>query len=542
MHHLVLRGARIVDGTGAPARRADVGIDGDRITAVADGLRGHTQVDCGGLVLAPGFIDTHSHSDLHLFADPQLGMKVRQGVTMELLGQDGISVAPVRREHVAITRRFLAGLDGDPPEAPWDWTTCGDYLRAVERAKTSLDLSYLVPHGALRTYVMGPEDRPPTDDELQAMERELERALEEGAFGLSTGLIYAPCCYATTAELIALGRVLRRVGDVPIVVHMRSESDAIVEAVDEMLTVATSSGCKLHISHFKIAGRYNVPKADAVLGRIAAARARGVRVTCDQYPYAAGSTLLGAILPPWTHDGGADATVKRLGDPSARARMRAAMLETHECSWDNFWKWTGPEGIVISQIPSGRSSDLLGMTLAEAARARNQGDALELALDLLRDEAMGVGMVSHSQDESVVLRFLQLPYVNVCTDALLGGRPHPRAYGTYPRILGRYVRDEQAISLEEAVRKMTSQAALALGLEDVGTIAPGMRANLVAFEAERVRDTATFAEPIAYPEGIEYVIVGGETVVRKGEMVPGARSGRVVRKGRSVGAAVARIE
>ena len=323
MHHLVLRGARVVDGTGTPARRVDVGVDGDRISAVADGLRGHTQIDCGGLVLAPGFLDTHSHSDLHLFADPHLGMKLRQGVTTELLGQDGISVAPVRREHVEITRRFLSGLDGNPREAPWDWTTCGDYLRAVEQAKTSLDLAYLVPHGALRTYVMGPDDRPPTEDELHAMERELERGLEDGAFGLSTGLIYAPCCYAKTGELIALGRVLKRAGDMPIVVHMRSESDAIVEALDEMLTVATVSGCKLHISHFKIAGKYNVPKADAILARIDEARARGVRITCDQYPYAAGSTLLGAILPPWAHDGGADMTVKRLGDPLARARMRS---------------------------------------------------------------------------------------------------------------------------------------------------------------------------------------------------------------------------
>jgi N-acyl-D-amino-acid deacylase len=530
MHHLVLRGARVVDGTGSPARRADVGIDGDRIAAVAEGLRGHTQIDCGGLVLAPGFLDTHSHSDLHLFADPHLAMKVRQGVTTELLGQDGISVAPVRREHVEVTRRFLAGLDGDPKEAPWDWTTAGDYLRAIEAARPSLDLAYLVPHGALRTYVMGPDDREPTVDEVRAMEGELERALADGAYGMSTGLIYAPCCYAKTGELITLGRVLKRAGDVPMVVHMRSESDAILQAVDEMLTVATISGCRLHISHFKIAGKYNIPKADLVVSKIEGARARGVRVTCDQYPYAAGSTLLGAILPPWAHDGGADMTVKRLGDPMTRQRMRTAMLETHECSWDNFWKWTGPDGIVISQIPSGRSADLLGKTLTEAARARGHADPLDLALDLLRDEAMGVGMVSHSQDESVVLRFLRLPYVNVCTDALLGGRPHPRAYGTYPRVLGRYVR-EGAIPLEEAIRKMTSQAARAFGMSDVGTIAPGMRANLVAFEAERVRDTATFAEPIAYPEGIEYVLVGGDAVVAKGELVPAARPGRVLRRG-----------
>ncbi len=529
MHHLVLRGGRVVDGTGAPARRADVGVDGDRIVAVGPSLRGHRELDCGGLVVAPGFLDTHSHSDLHLFADPLLQMKLRQGVTTEVLGQDGISVAPVRREHVEITRRFLSGLDGDPPEAPWDWTTCGDYLRSIERARSSIDFAYLVPHGALRTFVMGPDDRAPSDTELQQMAHELDRAITEGAIGMSTGLIYAPCCYAGTDELIALGRVLAK-RDVPIVVHMRSESDAIVPALDEMLAVARTSGCKLHISHFKIAGKNNIGKADAILARIAEAHAAGVRVTCDQYPYTAGSTLLGAILPPWAHDGGADLTVKRLGDPAARAR--AAMQETHECAWDNFWKWTGPSGIVISQIPSGRHSDLLGKTMSDAARLRGHGDALEFALDLLRDEAMGVGMISHSQDEQIVARFLALPYVNVCTDALLGGRPHPRAYGTYPRVIAKYVRSERRITLEEAIRKMTSQAARAFALADVGVVAPGMRANLVAFEEARVRDTATFADPISYPEGIEYVVVGGEVAVSRGEVAQatGTRSGRVIRR------------
>ncbi len=530
MLHVVLRGGTVVDGTGEPARRADVGIEGDRIVSVAPNLRGHVEIDCGDLVVCPGFLDTHSHSDLHVFAEPELGMKLRQGVTTELLGQDGISVAPVRREHVAITRRFLSGLDGDPPAAPWDWTSVGDYLRALEKAGPSLDLGYLVPHGALRTFAMGPLDREPTAAELSVMEKELERALAEGAYGLSTGLIYAPCCYAKTAELVALGRVLARAGDVPIVVHMRSESDAILEALDEMIGVSRASGCKLHISHFKIAGRYNVAKADLVLQRIDAARASGVRLTCDQYPYAAGSTLLGAILPPWAHDGGADMTVKRLGDPSARARIRGEMLEEHACAWDNFWKWTGPAGITISQIPSGRRAELLGKSLERAARDAGHSDPLEMALDLLRDEELGVGMVSHSQDEAVVERFLALPYVNVCTDALLGGRPHPRAYGTYPRILGRYVRERRTLSVEEAVRKMTSLAARTFGLANVGVLSVGMRANVVAFDPKTVRDTATFEEPIAFPEGVEHVVVGGQHVVARREPLGRAGTGLVLRR------------
>jgi N-acyl-D-amino-acid deacylase len=533
MHQIVLRGGTVIDGTGAAARRADVAIDGDRIAKVAPSLRGHLEIDCGGLVVSPGFLDTHSHSDLFVFAEPRLGMKVRQGVTTELLGQDGISVAPVRREHVSITRRLLAGLDGDPPEAPWDWTSAGDYMRALEGVGATPDLAYLVPHGALRTFAMGPGDREPNETELGVMEAELARAIADGAYGLSTGLIYPPCCYAKTEELVALGRVLRKTGDVPIVVHMRSESDAILEATDEMIRVATASGCRLHISHFKIAGRYNAPKADALLARIAAAQAAGVRLTCDQYPYAAGSTLLGAILPPWAHDGGADMTIKRLGDPGVRARMRKDMLDEHDCAWDNFWKWTGPAGITISQIPSGRRPHLLGRSLEEAARDAGHADPLEMALDLLRDEALGVGMVSHSQDEAVVERFLSLPYVNVCTDALLGGRPHPRAYGTYPRLLGRYVREKKALTLEEAVRKMTSQAARAFGFDDVGVLAEGKRANLVAFDPLTVKDTATFQEPVSFPEGIEHVLVGGRHVIARREERDGAGAGRVMRRGRS---------
>jgi N-acyl-D-amino-acid deacylase len=240
--------------------------------------------------------------------------------------------------------------------------------------------------------------------------------------------------------------------------------------------------------------------------------------------------MLGAILPPWAHDGGPESTIKRLGDPSARAAMRKEMTAHHDCAWDNFWKWTGPSGIVISQIPSGRRASLLGKSLEVAARAEGTADPLEFALDLLRDEALGVGMVSHSQDECVVERFLALPYVNVCTDALLGGRPHPRAYGTYPRLLGRYVREKAVLKIEEAVRKMTSQAAFAFGLRDVGTIVKGMRANLVAFDMGSVRDTATYEDPVAFPVGIEHVLVGGDPVVRRGESLNGARPGRVMRR------------
>jgi N-acyl-D-amino-acid deacylase len=388
------------------------------------------------------------------------------------------------------------------------------------------DVAYLAPHGALRQYAMGGEARRAGETELVQMQALLQQALSEGACGLSTGLIYPPCCYADTAELVALGRVLAEVGR-PLVVHMRSESDEIEDAVEEMLTVARESGCAVHISHLKLAGRDNWGKVQDLVECLALARLEGLQITADQYPYAAGSTMLGAILPPWAHDGGTEATLARLADPAARQRMRDQMANPRPAEWDNFWKWSGPEGIMVADIPSGRHPEWLGHTLADIAQMQGK-DPFEAAFDLLVDEHMGVAMVSFSQDEAVVERLMQLPFVNVCTDGLLGGRPHPRAYGTYPRVLARYVRERKALGLEQAVRKMTARAAQAFGLGDVGWLRPGYRANVVVFDPDAVEDRATFENPLQYPAGIRHVMVGGEMVLHDGDET-GARPGQVVR-------------
>jgi N-acyl-D-amino-acid deacylase len=520
---LVLKRGLIYDGTGRPPITGDVAITGDAIVALdAEGaLHGVEELDCQGLAVAPGFIDTHSHSDIRVLTEPQLPMKVRQGITLEVFGQDGLSVAPVRRQHRQQVAQQLAGLDGRL-DHEWEWQTVAEYLAAIERARPSLDCAYLIPHGQVRLSAMGMEDRRAKVEEIAAMQQLIREGMRDGALGLSTGLIYPPCCYADTAELIELARAVADAGGV-FVAHMRSESDYIEDSVAEMIEIGKAAGVRVHISHFKIAGRENWPRIDTVLEMIHAAQAAGVRLTADQYPYIAGSTLLGAILPPWAHAGGVEATLARLASQDERQRMRREMFDRSPAPWDNFWKWSGPEGIIVSDIPSGNHPEYVGKNLAEAAALRHQTErvdeeaAIEFAFDLLATEALGVGMISFSQSEEVVRKIITQPYVNVCTDGLLGGKPHPRAYGTYPRILGRYVREQNHLSLSEAVRKMTGLAAETFQLPRHGVIAEGRRANLVVFDAERVIDRATFSDSRQYPEGIEHVIVAGQQVIRYGE-------------------------
>lgn len=533
---LILKRGTIIDGTGRPGFEGDVAIRRNWILAVdAPGsLQGAPEeFDCDGMVIAPGFIDTHSHSDLRVLVEPELPMKVRQGITLEVFGQDGISVAPIRRADRPQMERSLAGLLGKL-DREWDWESVAEYLAAVERAKPSLDCSYLIPHGAVRLSAMGMEDRGATAAELTSMQDLIRQSMREGALGMSTGLIYPPCCFADTAELIQLCKTVAEFDGV-FVAHMRSESDYLEDAVAEMIEVGKHSGVRVHISHFKVAGRENWPVIDGVLEMVRIARAEGIRLTADQYPYIAGSTMLGAILPPWAHAGGVEATLERLASAEERGRIRNAMLDRSRSEWDNFWKWSGPEGIIVSDVPSGRLPEVVGKNLAEAAAsAKKAGDAVseetavEFALELLAQERMGAGMISFSQSEDVVQKIMREPYVNVCTDGLLGGKPHPRAYGTYPRMLGRYVRELNVVTLEEAVRKMSGLAAETFRLERYGLIEQGAQANLVVFDPQTVIDRASFEDSKQFPEGIEHVIVEGGLVIRFGEQT-GWGSGVVVR-------------
>jgi N-acyl-D-amino-acid deacylase len=387
---------------------------------------------------------------------------------------------------------------------------------------------------------MGMEDRKAAPDEIALMQQLIREGMRDGAVGFSTGLIYPPCCYADTAELIELARAVAEFDGI-FVAHMRSESDYITDSVAEMIEIGKASGVRAHISHFKIAGRENFSRIDAVLQMIHAAQADGVRVTADQYPYTAGSTVLGAILPPWAHAGGVESTLARLASADERHRMQREMFDRSPSHWDNFWKWSGPEGIVVSDIPSGNHPEYVGKNLAEAAAIAHrtaqvsEEASIQFAFDLLAAERMGVSMISFSQSEEVMRKILREDYVNVCTDGLLGGKPHPRAYGTYPRLLGYYVREQNQISLTEAVRKMSGLAAATFQLKRHGVIGEGMRANLVVFDAERVIDRATFAESRQYPEGIHHVIVGGQVAIRYGESDMEGGGAAIRTTGREIG-------
>jgi N-acyl-D-amino-acid deacylase len=532
----ILKGGVIIDGTGRSPFRADVAISKNLITTVdpENSLNGPEELDCSGLMIAPGFIDTHSHSDLRILTEPQLPMKLRQGITLEVFGQDGISVAPISRANRPQMESTLAGLLGRL-KREWDWQTVGEYLASVESVAPALDFAYLIPHGAVRLEAMGMEDRKATSQEISLMQQYIRQGMSEGAIGISTGLIYPPCCFAGTDELIELCRTVAELDGI-FVAHMRSESDYLEDSVVEMIEVGRQSGVRVHISHFKAAGRENWGAIDRVLQVIRSARADGVILTADQYPYTAGSTMLGAILPRWAHAGGIEATLARLTAGEERGRMRSEMLDRSRSQWDNFWKWSGPDGIVISDISSGRHLEYIGKTLSQAACLEQQTDqvsekaAAEFALDLLAEERMGVGMISFSQSEEVVRKIMREPYVNVCTDGLLSGKPHPRAYGTYPRILGRYVRELKWLTLEEAVHKMSGLAADTFQLDGYGRIQTGARANLVVFDPERVIDRATFEDPQQYPEGIAYVFVEGRLTFRGEDQLETAGPGVTVRK------------
>ena len=519
-HHsfdLVIRNAKIIDGSSNPWYKSDISVTDERIAKIGRIDDGRHVIDAEGLVAAPGFIDTHSHSDLMLIAEPEAKQKTMQGITTEVVGQDGLGEAPISDDTLEDWRRYLAGLNGDP-EINWSWRSFGEYLDALDEAGTSINVAALVGHGNLRLLAMGLENRAPTISELAKMKAILSDSLKAGGFGLSTGLIYPPCVYAETAELTGLCRVTADHGGI-FVVHMRNEGDMLLESIDEVASIGKDSGVHVHVSHFKASGEKNWGKVEDALVKIEAYRSEGIEFTVDQYPYIAGSTFLSSLLPVSAHEGGTDRMLARLRDPKERKRMKAQIAESRGLDW-------GWNNILITSVKTKGNKPHEGLDLGEIARRRGE-EPVEALFNVILEEENAVTMVSFSMSEEDVRTVMKSPLQMVCTDGIVLGKPHPRAYGSFPRILGRYVK-EGVISLENAIRKMTSLPAQTLGIRDRGLLKPGMYADITIFDPDKVIDRATYQDPIQFPEGIEYVIVNGTVTVEKG-VHTGKRAGRVLK-------------
>ncbi|GAB2987685.1 N-acyl-D-amino-acid deacylase family protein [Saccharothrix stipae] len=527
---VVFRGARVVDGTGAPAYRADVGVRDGRIAAIGDRVPGGRVVDADGRVLAPGFIDMHSHSDLQVLAEPDHLAKVSQGVTTEVLGQDGLSYAPADDDVLAVLRAQLAGWNDDPPGFDWDWRTVGEYLDRLDRG-IAVNAAYLVPQGTLRMLCVGHHDRPATDAELDRMREVLARSLREGAVGMSSGLTYTPGRYADTAELTALCRVVGELGGFysP---HHRSYGAGALEAYAEMVRVSRDSGCPLHLAHATMNFDVNRGRAGELLDLLDRAIAAGADITLDTYPYLPGATYLSALLPGWAGEGGPAATLARLSDVDTRERIRVEVEETgsdgcHGVPVD----WATIE---VNGVRRAENAHLVGSSIAESARRAGRRPA-DLFFDVLLSERLGTSCLMHVGHEDNVRAIMRHPAHTGGSDGLLvGDRPHPRAWGTFPRYLARYVRELGVLDLEECVAHLTGRAARRLRLADRGLVREGYAADLVLFDPDTVADTATFEAPRQAAAGITHVLVNGVAVLHEGRRTD-ALPGRALRNPRSRG-------
>lgn len=522
-----IKNGLIVDGSGGQGFAADLLVDGGKIAKIGKNLPSDDAeiIDASGLVVAPGFIDTHPHSDLQILLEPTLPAKIRQGITTEVFGQDGISLAPLPIEYISPWRKNLAGLDGNTEKIDWHFKNVDGYFKMIEKVEPAINVCYLVPHGNIRMEAMGLDGRLATPAELEKMREITRREMLAGAVGLSTGLIYMPCAYADTNEVIELCKVVAEFDGV-FVIHQRSEADTILESMEEVIQIGRESGVRVHFSHFKVCGRKNWGKVDEIIALLEKAEKEGIQVSFDQYPYPSGSTMMGVILPPWVHDGGTDKLLERLADQSLRQKM-VHDIENGIPGWDNFVDFAGVEQIFITSVKSQKNRDAVGLSLAELGKLRGK-DPLNAIFDLLLEEENAVGMVNRWGNEETVLRFMQRPEMNVCTDGIVGEKPHPRVFGSFPRVLGKYVREEKILTLEQAVYKMTKKAADTFKLAGRGELKEGFVADICIFNPKTVADKGSFEDPNQPPVGIEFLLVGGQFAIKNAELM-GVQSGRVLR-------------
>ena len=530
-YDILIRNGIVVDGTGNPWIYADVGVTGDRITvlghAPTNASAKHT-IDAKGLVVAPGFIDMLEQSEWNLLIDKQAFSKLTQGITTGITGEGG-SIAPQNDETLADRRDFLQHF-----HLTVDWRDLDGYFRRRAKQGSGINLGTYVGATQVRRYVMGSVDRVPTADELARMQQLVEQAMQQGAMGVSTSLIYAPAFYAKTEELIALAKVASKYGGI-YASHIRNEGDLETEALDEAFRIGREANIPVEIWHLKVSGRQNWGKMPTVIAAIEAARASGLDVTANQYPYIASGTSLGATIPPKYHEGGSGAVDNRLKDPQVRAAIRKELGATGG-GVENMWRGTGgPQGILVASVLDPALKHYEGKTIAQIAGDENK-DPLDALMDLVIAGKDHVGAVYFSMSDDDVRFAMQQPFVSVGTDAgaanitgpLSESKVHPRAYGSFPRILGRYVREQHLLTLEQAIRKFTSLAAQRMSLRDRGVLRVGAFADITIFNPATVNDVATFDDPHRQSVGIEYVIVNGVLSLEHGK-VSGKLGGRPLR-------------
>ena len=528
-HDVVIRNAAIYDGSGGPPYAGEIAIDGDRIAYVgpARPLKGRSQIDAQGKAVAPGFIDMMGHSEESLLADGRAVSGLKQGITLDVFTE--LSMGPVTDE---MAKQAMARQGDFKFEV--NWRTLGQYLDRLEKKGIAPNVASFVGEGEVRVNVLGEGDVTPSADQLKAMRALVHQAMEEGAMGLTTALIYAPMNYAKTPELIALAEESARCGGI-YTAHMRSEGDHIEDAVQETIDIARASGAPAEIHHLKFIGRSNWDKRDRVVAMIEAARASGVRITADMYMYTAGGTALDASLPPWVHAGGPEAMVARLKDPQVRAKVLAAMREDHPKDWENLYRQAGADGMLILAIKHQALKPLIGKTVTEIAKMR--GVSVEDAIiDLVIEDEAGAGAAYTIISEDNIPKQWVLPWVSSGSDAessapegvFLLSSTHPRAYGNFARIFAKYVRDEHVVSVQEAIRKITSLPADVLSLQDRGRLRKGAFADLVIFDPATFQDHSTYAKPMQYATGVSDVLINGKLALKDGQPT-GIASGRILR-------------
>ena len=528
-YDVVIRGGTIYDGSGGAPYRGDVAIEDDRIVAIGPRVegRGTNEVDARGLAVAPGFINMLSWATESLIQDPRSQSDIRQGVTLEVMGE-GWTMGPLneRMRATALSRQSEIRY-------PIPWTTLGQYLEHLQQRGISPNVASFVGATTVRIHELGEDDVDPTPEQLARMRGLVQQAMNEGAMGVGSSIMYAPANFAETDELVALMSEAGRCGGMYIS-HIRSEGDRLLESIDELIEIARRSGAPAEIYHLKMAGRENWPLYAEAIRRIEAARAQGLRITADMYTYPAGATGLDAAMPLWVQAGGRDAWIARLRDPAIRARVAAEMRQPG-LGWENLFRGAGPEGMLLAEFRNPALRRYVGRTLADVARERGNSPE-ETAMDLVVEDGSRVGTIYFLMSEDNVRRQIRLPWVSFGSDAgslttappFTLSNPHPRAYGNFARLLGRYVREERLIPLQEAVRRLTSLPASNLGIRDRGTLRAGHFADLAIFDPATVGDRATFDQPHQYSVGMRHVFVNGVQVLRDGEHT-GATPGRVVR-------------